>query len=219
MKKQERPLKTKTTPSNYDLQVEKGKEIFMEYDQEMLIQRFQLTADELYIYLNYINVPCRISRSSGQIEENLTGDKWTECRSYNTVMTIYDLLCYPKEKTAPGLSGSWCPVGSFAVMGSPDPLIFTQKYAWKFQNHRALMEEACKKLGGKLQKSLAGADITCLIQVTPYFPVLLQFWEGDDEFAPRLSLLWDENSMKFLHFETAYLLQSDLLNRLEKTAF
>ena len=33
-------MKTKNPPSNYDLQVDIGKKLFMEYDQEMLIRRF-----------------------------------------------------------------------------------------------------------------------------------------------------------------------------------
>ena len=124
-------MKRKSIASNYDLQVDIGKKLFMEYDQEMLIRRFHLISDETWIYLDYLHTPYRISRKTGQIQEKL-----------------------------------------------------------------------------------AGADFTCLIPVTPYFPVLLQFWEGDEEFPPKLMLLWDENSMSFLHFETTYYLQGDLLERL-----
>lgn len=212
-------MKKKKIPSNYDLQVEIGKHIFMDYDQEMLIQRFQLTADKIWIYLEYLNTPCRISRKNGQIEENQKDNIWNECKSYNTVMTIYDLLCYPKEKTSPVLSNKWCPVNSFSVMNSPDSLFFTRKYAEQFQDHTEELKAACIRLGGILQKPIAGADVTCLIPVTPYFPVMLQFWEGDDEFSPKLTLLWDQNAMKFLHFETCFLLQNDLMDRLQKEIF
>lgn len=209
-------MKTKNPPSNYDLQVDIGKKLFMEYDQEMLIRRFHLTADEIWIYLDYLHTPYRISRKNGQIQENLTEDIWRECRCYDTVMTIYDLLCYPETETAPGLSGSWCPVSKFAVMGGPDALEFSRKYAELFQNHIQKLQKACMSLGGIPQKSFASADFTCMIPVTSYFPVLLQFWEGDDEFPPKLMLLWDENSMAFLHYETIYYLQGDLLERLSR---
>ena len=202
--------------SNYDLQVDIGKKIFLDYDQEMLIRRFGLAADEAWIYLTYMNTPCRICRKTGRIEEALTENIWSECRSFNTVMTIYDLLCYPKEKTAPGLSGSWCPVSKFAVVGGPDASIFSKKYTDLFQDQPEKLKIACKNLGGILKKSLAGADVTCQVPATPFFPVLLQFWEGDEEFPPKLMLLWDENSMRFLHFETTYYLQNDLLERLVK---
>ena len=70
-------------------------------------------------------------------------------------------------------------------------------------------------LGGVVQTTIAGADLTCQFQVTPFFPVLLQFWEGDDEFPPKLLLLWDRNTDSFMHFETTFYLQGDLLSRLQ----
>ena len=41
----------KDIPSNYDLQVDVGRKIFLEYDQEQLIRKFSLQADESRIYL------------------------------------------------------------------------------------------------------------------------------------------------------------------------
>ena len=70
-------------------------------------------------------------------------------------------------------------------------------------------------MGGILQPRMAGADVTCIIPVTPFFPVLLQFWEGDEEFPPKLLILWDRNADSFLHFETTFYLQGDLLERLK----
>ena len=57
--------------SNYDLQVDIGKKIFLEYDQDLLIRKFALQADEQWIFLTYLNTPCRISRADGRIEEQL----------------------------------------------------------------------------------------------------------------------------------------------------
>ena len=39
--------------SNYDLQVDIAKRIFLEYDQELLIRKFRLEADPQYLYLTY----------------------------------------------------------------------------------------------------------------------------------------------------------------------
>ena len=60
------------------------------------------------------------------------------------------------------------------------------------------------------------ADVAFRIPVTPFFPVLLQFWESDEEFPPKLRLMWDRNADSFLHFETTFFLQGDLLERLKK---
>ena len=200
--------------SNYDLQVDIGKRIFLEYDQSTLIRKFNLTADEKWIYLAYLNTPCRISREDGHIEENKT-DEWQECRSFNTVMTIYDLLCYHKGDTVPVLFDTWCPIGTFIVSGVQDTEYFTKKYAALFQDHTAELKAASIQLGGTIQPPMAGADVTCIFRVTPFFPVLLQFWEGDDEFPPQIKLLWDRNTEQFLHFETTFFLQGDLLERLK----
>ena len=81
----------KKTESNYDLQVDIAREIFLGYDHEMLVRKFRLEADEQWIRLTYLNTPCRISRTDGRIE--VLGEQWRECRDYETVMTIYDLLC------------------------------------------------------------------------------------------------------------------------------
>ena len=203
----------KDTVSNYDLQVDIAKRIFLEYDQELLIRKFRLEADELWIYLNYIHTPCRISRNDGRVE-TFTAGMWKECRSFGTVMSVCDLLCYHQGQTAPELAGQWCAVGTFVVTGVTETETFTKKYAAIFDGHVTALKAACESLGGDLQPRMAGADVTCRIPVTPFFPVLLQFWEGDDEFPPKLMLLWDRNTDQFLHFETTFYLQGDLLERL-----
>lgn len=207
-------MKKKKSPSNYDSQVDIGRRYFLEYDQERLIQKFRLKADEQWIYLTYINTLCRISRENGQIDE-FYNNAWRECRSYNTVMTIYDLLCYHQGTNAPALFQQWCTVGTFIVTGVQDTGTFTKKYAALFDGHLEELRAACEKLGGDIQPRMAGADVTCRIPVTPFFPVLLQFWEGDDEFPPKLQLMWDRNANSFLHFETTFFLQGDLLERLK----
>ena len=201
--------------SNYDRQVDIGRRIFMEYDQDKIIRRYELLADEHWIYLDYLDASYRISRENGKIEEQQKENCWKECRSYDTVMTIYDLLCYAKGDTAPVLYGAWQTLGNFAVGSSPGTGAFTKKYAKQFRNSAEKLKAACKKLGGIMQKSMARADVTCLIPVTSFFPVLLQFWDGDEEFDPELVLLWDKNSNQFLHFETMFYLQGDLLDRIK----
>ena len=77
--------------NNYDLQVDMARRIFMDYDQPLLIEKYALQADEAFLYLTYLNTPCRICRADGRIDQLISGS-WEECRSFNTVMTIYDLL-------------------------------------------------------------------------------------------------------------------------------
>ena len=199
--------------SNYDLQVDIARQIFLEYDQNTLIRKYCLQADETWIRLEYLHTPCRISRKDGRIEELRDGG-WQECRKFSTVMTVYDLLCFHRGEHAPALCGQWCTVGSFIVAGVSDTETFTQKYAALFDREPERLRAACRALGGELLPSVAGADVTCRIGVTPFFPVLLQFWQSDEDFPPKLLLLWDKNTDRFLHFETTFYLQGDLLERL-----
>ena len=198
---------------NYDLQVDMAKKLFLAYDQEALIRKFQLEADESGIYLHYLNTPCRIVKNTGAIEE-YSGENWRECRDYGTVMTIYDLLCFPEGSQLPPLQQQWCTVGTFIVTGVTETEGFTKRYAKAFDGHLEQLKAACRALGGEMLPKMAGADLTCRIPVTSFFPVLLQFWEGDEEFPPKLLLLWDRNTHKFMHFETTFYLQGDLLHRL-----
>lgn len=200
---------------NYDLQVDIGRRIFLEYDQPSLIEKFGLRADGDWIWLTYLNIPCRISRKNGQIDE-FHGGVWTECQSFSTVMTIYDLLCYHRGANMPSLAYQWCTVGSFIVTGVQNTDTFTEEYAFFFDGQVECLKAACTKLGGILVPKMAGADVTCQIPVTSFFPVLLQFWQGDEEFPPKLLLMWDKNTDQFLHFETTFYLQGDLLERIKK---
>ena len=201
--------------SNYDLQVDIARGIFCKYDQETLIRKFELTADKEWMYLDYLHIPCRISRANGRIEEFQRGN-WIECRSFSTVMTVYDLLCYHQGAQAPMLSGQWCTVGNFVVTGVTSTGTFTKKYAATFDSRPEDLKSACQAMGGIFLPRMAGADLTVRFQVTDFFPVLLQFWHGDEDFPPKLLLLWDRNADQFLHFETTFYLQGDLLERLKR---
>lgn len=202
--------------SNYDLQVDIARNIFVKYDQKILIRKFHLTADSEWLYLKYLGMPFRICRKSGRIEECFSEDGWKECRSFNTVMTIYDLLCYSKGEEIPVLSGSWCTTGSVFDIDGQNSESFTKKYAKLFQNHVEELKRACQSIGGIVELPFARADVTCRIPVTSFFEVVLQFWEGDEEFSPKLLLLWDKNFQSFLHYETTFYLQNDLLEQVAK---
>ena len=198
---------------NYDLQVDIAKKIFLEYDQGKIVEKYGLQADEGWLYLRYLGADCRISRENGGIEECRDG-RWEECRSFSTVMTIYDLLCYHRGDFPPVLRGQWCTVGNFVVTGVTNTVGFTRRYAAKMDGKLDLLRSACTEMGGTEQPAMAGADLTVRFAVTDFFPVLLQFWAGDEEFPPKILLLWDRNADQFLHFETTFYLQGDLLERL-----
>lgn len=201
----------KSVTNNYEKQVYIGREWFMKYDQDKLIKKYGLKNDRDYLYLEYIGTEYRISRADGTVEYK-KGEEWLVCREYSIVMTIYDLLCYSGEEMLPLLTGQWQPVSAFVKTGSsPSTGVFTEKYEKAFSGRVEEVKQACVSLGGKIQKRLAGADLTFEMPVMSNFSVLFQFWDGDEEFPPKILLLWDKVSLSYLHFETTYYLQGDLL--------
>ncbi len=201
-------------PSNYDLQVDLAKQLFLQYDAERLIRKFSLNADDDYLYVRYLTSTYRIRRASAQVDQYANAE-WAECRAFETVMTIYDLLCHSKDESLPERTNQWCTVGTFIVTGVSDAEPFTKDYAAFFNGRLQALISACETLGGRVLPRMAGADLTCQIPVTSFFDVLVQFWQGDEEFPPKLLLLWDKNTCSFLHFETTFYLQGDLLKRLK----
>lgn len=204
--------------SNYDLQVDLTRTLFLSYDQAALIRKFQLEADEGFIYIDYLGESMRVCRSSGRVDARGEAGQWRECRDYNAVMTIYDLLCHSQGEHPPALAGEWCPIGSFVVTASHDTGRFTNAYAARFQGRVDALKAACARHGGRIQPSVAGADLSCIFDVTRFFPLMLQFWDADDEFPAQLRLLWDRNTLRFLHYETSFFLQNNLLERLAADA-
>lgn len=204
--------------SNYEKQVDIGKEWFLKYNQEKLIKKYNLRNDNEYLYLNYIGTPYRIDRKNGTISCQ-EKEEWKECREYTIVMTIYDFLCYHQGDVLPAFTGQRQPIGSFAAAGSsPSAEFFAKKYEKAFTGKTEKVKQACRQLGGILQPRLAGADLTFEISIVPWFSVTFQFWDADEEFPAKILLLWDKVSLSYLHFETTYYLQGDLLDAIAAKA-
>ena len=200
--------------SNYEKQVDIGRQYFLKYDPEKLAAKFHLSIDESYLYIRYLDMDYRIDRKTAAVEGKVENG-YVECREYTIVMTIYDMLCHGTEQEIPALTGDWKLIGNFAAAGSsPDANLFAQKYADAFSGKTDALKDACKAIGGEILDSIAGADVTARIPAFSFFPVLLQYWEKDEEFPPQVRLLWDDQSMKYLNFETTYYLQGDLLEHL-----
>ena len=203
----------KDKSNNYEKQVYISRELFMKYDQQVMLKRLPLEYDETYIYLTMLDARLRISRASGIVEIRNEED-YAVCIDFSIVMTVYDILCY--SETIPALSGMWCPLSSFQVTSSsPDSDVFTIKYARAFSGKIQELKEACRKIGGTEPAVSAHADVCWQFDIFSFFPIQFRYWDGDDEFEPRIQLLWDKNSLKFMHFETMYYALGVLMQRLE----
>jgi len=199
--------------NNYDMQARQAKKRFLTYDQQEIIARCRLAFDEKYFYFRFFSREHRLCRWTGDMERK-TEKGWVDANSFEEIMTVLDWLCDSRSERF--IAGRWVN-------------IVTQNHAI----HRALQEDgedpiatrfdkdpegfcaACLSLGGREQP---GADRSYAIELLDGLEILVQLWHGDEEFAPRLCLLWDENTTRYIRYETTWYAAGLLRQRLAEHA-
>ena len=196
--------------NNYLIQASQAKERFLTYDQQKLIAKFQLEWDAEYFYVNLLWRKYRIHRATGNMEYR-NGENWLDGNSYNEVMTILDLLCDSRDDRS--LTGKLASMASFGRIfyqssydDKPDP-----SARW-IQDHLTAFQEACTHFGAPI----SGSDFGFAFELFDGLKLGFHFWEGDEEFAPRLRFLWDENALQYLRFETMHMAVNLLLDFLKQ---
>ena len=195
--------------NNYLIQAAQAKARFLTYDQQALINKLNLKADDRYLYVAMLSQSYRICRNSGDMER-FTGGAWADANTYEEVMTLLDLLCDSRPDRA--LSFRWKNMRDFGMQfhqhlleDSRDP------WAEKFQNDSEGFCRACVALGGT---PLPTGDIAYAIELFDGLCIAVQLWLGDDEFPPNLRFLWDENANMYIRYETMYFAKALLLERI-----
>ena len=185
--------------NNYELQMAQAKKLFLTYDQPALIRKCRLQADEKYIYTKLLSEPLRICRATGDMEICREGC-WQDANSFNGVMTVLDWLC----DSAPDryITGKWVNIVNLVPYFHASLQEEGQDAnAELFDKNPAAFAAACRALGGELQP---GADTSYAIELIDGLRILVQLWHGDEEFPPRLRFLWDENTLRYLRYETTW---------------
>lgn len=191
---------------NYALQAEDARLRFLTYDQSVM----PAARDEQYLYLRFCGCDYRISRSDGHMFRLVAG-RWVGADSHGEVLTIFDYLCDARPGRAPARE----PVSMAALGGH----VHTGLAAASTSLERAIdrspdaFRRACEKLGGR---ETSGGDISYGLDLFPDLPVQLRFWHGDEEFGPKLDLLWDKNTLQFLRYETTWFAAGVLRSRIRQ---
>ena len=195
---------------NYKIQARQARERFLTYDQQKLIRKLGLKADESYLYTVLFGQPYRIHRETGDVERK-TGDGWADANTFGEVMTLMDLVCDSREDRF--LAGKWKNMADFGLMfhknlleGKKDPL------AERFQAHEKNFRRACLALGGR---EFPRGDAAYIFEVFDGLPLVVQLWFGDEEFPASMRLLWDENATMYIRYETMYYARGLLLDKIE----
>ena len=73
------------------------------------------------------------------------------------------------------------------------------------------LRAACLALGGR---EIPMGELSFEIPLFDFLPVMVQFWSSDEEFPPVFKLMWDENTLQYLKFETVCYAAAFLTQRL-----
>ena len=193
---------------NYQIQATQAKQLFLQYDQQEIINRCACKADADFLYFFFLSCPYRISRHTGDLHR-LQDSIWIDSNTFHEVMTILDWLCDSKPNRYP--SGNWINVVSHGHYFHGDLQEKEDPAARYFDQNPEVFCRACEALGGKRHPS---ADLSYTIPLLEDLPILLQLWHGDEEFPPRLRMLWDANTHMYLRYETTWYAKDLLMQRL-----
>lgn len=191
--------------ANFDRLAELGKPIFLGYDQQAMIRRFGLRADSGFLYLRFCGMDCRVDRQTADVfADGLPAGPAAS-------LSIYDMLC--RDDDPPPLLGRFRTTNSLPgiAQSNPDDVVLNASAVTRFEQEPDKLRAACRAMGGR---PFPVGDIAWELPVFDWFPAVLQFWQGDEEFPSSLRFLWDEHALQFVHYETLYYIMACLLRQL-----
>ena len=198
--------------SNYEIMRNQMRREFVKYDQGRMISKFSLRNDESYIYIVFLFREYRIDRITGVVEWSEDGFSTSIEADYNESMTIYDVLCYSKDDCC--LSGNYCPVNMLkgTVKSSNVGSNMFQKSADGFNGKLKELKTVCGIWGEKLDLN---GDVAAKLYPFSFLPVIIQYWEADEEFPANLKFMFDENILDYMHFETIFFMMGHIVKRIQ----
>lgn len=193
--------------SNYDLQIADARERFLQWDAGEIANRFALRREGEWLMVSFLRRLYRISTATGEIFLAAEG----KAADFNAYLSIFDALC----RETPGvLSGQWRTINDLGIHhpGVGETALYAP-YEARFAGRSTELGKALQALGAR---PFPVGDVAGIVEVFPFFPVVFQFWEGDEEFPSQLRILWDKNTLDFVRYETAWYIGAALLDRLQE---
>ena len=199
--------------SNYEKMKNEMADVFLKYDQEEMIRKFSLESNQKYLFIHFAGKKYRIHRFTGAVSWSKDSFQTEEKAGYNEVMTIYDVLCYSKKNCC--LANEWINIGSLsAVQGGTlaKGSNFFQNAGEYFDGKTEALARACEALQGR---KLNKGDVAYELDLFPFLPLILRFWESDEDFPASLQILVDKNILDYMHYETLMFAITHMLNCLK----
>jgi len=192
---------------NYRLSRDRAQAFFLKFDQKKIIMDWDLPHDEAWLYTEFLGKSYRICRSSGMVERSWNGEQ----AEHGETLSIFDLLCHVGEDKR--YSGRYAPVNS--LKSRPRAIGvetgFYTKTAVRFDADVERFCRACERLGAE---AVDMGDVGYRFPVFQKLSVILKFYRGDEDFPASITLLWDENMLQFVYYETVFYIAGVLLQRI-----
>ena len=185
--------------NNYLIQAQQAKTRFLTYDQEKLIKKLNLQADDAFLYMTLLYKSYRLSRTTGDLER-LEGESWQDANTFEELLTLLDLLCDSRDDRY--LSRRWQNMQTFGLQFHQNLLEDrADPFASRIDKNPEFLHNAAKVLAAEV---IPGGDMGYAFELFDGLKIGLLFWHGDDEFFPRVRYLWDENAKQYIRYETMY---------------
>lgn len=192
---------------NYQKLYDKSRELFLSFDQEDMIRVFGLEHDDRYLYLSILGERAAIDRKTGVITCGGTPV------SFNAACPVYDILS--RAKDSPKLSGSWVSITQLGGNTASYHVDTLHPQVQKLFGKCSQLKALCRSWGGVEQRQ---GDVSFIVPLYDFFPLWVQFWDGDDEFPPQFRCLWDANTLQFMYYETTWYAHGLILDRMLREA-
>lgn len=193
---------------NYEISRDRAQEYFLGFDQDAIIRAWDLKYDETNLYVSFFGRDYAVSRREGTVNRCWSGD----AAGFSEVLSIFDLLCHAGENKS--VSGQYAPVNS--LKGRPPMGVGTDFHtgiASRFDRDVEAFRRACLALGGT---PVNMGDLGFRFPVFGDLSVILKFYRADEDFPASLTLLWDENMLQFVFYETVFYMAGYLLDAIRE---
>ena len=187
--------------SNYELVIENWRQKFLKMDQEKLIKKFQLEADEAFLYIVYFCRKIQINRKTGEITDGGVRP------GFDTVMNIYNTFYYSSEHpVASGKLVAFRQVKRVYPFEAAYRRTIISRLQEVFSGKTEELKRACEILGGT---PLPQGDVGYVLPVFPFLNIAVLFWDKDEEFDAQANMLFDSEITEFMHEENVVCVAAD----------
>ncbi len=199
------PMDMKKTKD--EIQWEMIQNRFLGYDQDKMIQLFQLKHDENSIFIDFLGRTYRIDRASGLMYD---GGRQA---SIDETVSVYELLT--NSEHVPYLTGKWESIASLCTNTTDTSLGRYIDYLKPFKDDTALMQKTLLEMGAEPAKK---GDVSAVLTVYPNVPVWFQYWAADEEFPASIQFLFDGGISEHFRWSLLWNLMTMITDRMLETA-